>query len=239
MTVLLLAAGVLPALHQDESYHHFADARAWLAVPNAPDVLSNLGFLVGGLYGLLKIGRRELYFFNEAMRESAAVTFLGYVLTALGSTWYHLAPADSGLVADRLGMVVAFAGVLGMGASQRVSERGGRSLLVMALGLGLASVFIWNRFGTLTPYAVMQFGGIALIGVLLLLPSRGPGPFWLALIASYGLAKAFEGADHAVFAATSNLVSGHTLKHLVAALPVLAVTTALAETRFREKPNAS
>jgi hypothetical protein len=90
-----------------------------------------------------------------------------------------------------------------------------------------------------TPYAVIQFGGIALIGVLLLLPSRGTGPFWLALIASYALAKAFERADHAVFAATDHLVSGHALKHLVAALPVLAVTTALNGTRFTGEPNAS
>jgi hypothetical protein len=227
LAALLIAAGVLPAIPQDESYHHFADARAWLSVPYTLDVLSNLGFLAAGVYGLLKMKRGRLSFFGEALQASAFVMFLGYVLTAVGSTWYHLAPSDSGLVADRLGMVVAFAGVLGMAASQRVSERGGRGLLVVALGLGLASVFIWNRFGTLTPYAVVQFGGIALIGVLLLLPSRGPGPNWTVLIAAYAFAKAFEGADQAVFAATGHLVSGHTLKHLVAALPVLAVTMAL------------
>jgi mono/diheme cytochrome c family protein len=39
------------------------------------------------------------------------------------------------------------------------------------------------------------------------------------------LAKLFEGADHAVFEATGQWVSGHSLKHLLAAgaaLPVLA-----------------
>lgn len=227
LAILVITAGVLPAIPQDQSYHHFADARSWLAVPNTLDVLSNLAFLAAGLYGLRRMRRRDLCFFSDALRASALVMFLGYVLTAIGSTWYHLAPSDSGLVADRLGMVVAFAGVLGMAASQRVSERGGLGLLVVALGLGLTTVLIWYGLGSVTPYAVMQFGGIALIGVLLLLPSRGRGPYWMALIAAYGLAKAFEGADQVVYATTGHLVSGHTLKHLVAALPLFAVTMGL------------
>jgi len=57
------------------------------------------------------------------MRTSGLVFFVGFVLTAIGSAWYHLDPDDRGLAWDRMGMVVAFAGVLGLVAAHRVSVR--------------------------------------------------------------------------------------------------------------------
>ena len=222
-----LCALMLPAMTQDPAYHRFADARTLLGVPNALDVLSNLGFLVAGLYGLHQVASGRLRSFSAAMKAGVVVTFLGFVATAIGSAAYHLAPADAVLVADRLGMVVAFAGVLGMAAAQRVSARAGFALLGTAFALGLCSVTVWSAFGTLTPYAVMQFGGIALLLGMLTAPALGPGPNWLWLVAAYVAAKVFEGADAFVWDLTGHVVSGHTLKHLVAALPVLAVTMAL------------
>ena len=40
-----------PRIPQDPKYHLFADHRTILWVPNALDVLSNLGFAVAGFYG--------------------------------------------------------------------------------------------------------------------------------------------------------------------------------------------
>lgn len=222
-----LCALMLPPLAQDPAYHRFADARTLLGVPNALDVMSNLGFLVAGLYGLHEVWSERLHLFSAALKAGVVVTFLGFVATAIGSAAYHLAPADAGLVADRLGMVVAFAGVLGMAAAQRVSSRAGLALLGTALVLGPCAVIAWSMLGTLTPYAVMQFGGIALLLGLLTAPAIGPGPNWRWLVAAYLAAKVFEGADAFVWDLTGHVVSGHTLKHLVAALPVLAVTMAL------------
>ncbi len=45
-------------------------------------------------------------------------------------------------------------------------------------------------------------------------------PLWIVLI-GYALAKAFEIHDEAIFWMTDELVSGHTLKHLCAALGAL------------------
>jgi hypothetical protein len=56
---------------------------------------------------------------------------------------------------------------------------------------------------------------------------RGLGSSWAALLASYVLAKICESEDALFYALTGHLVSGHTLKHLFAAVPVLAVTSAL------------
>ena len=47
-----LAAWLLPSFAQPQSYHDYADQRAWLGLSHAADVLSNLPFLVVGALGL-------------------------------------------------------------------------------------------------------------------------------------------------------------------------------------------
>jgi hypothetical protein len=52
-----------------------------------------------------------------------------------------------------------------------------------------------------------------------------------AVIAFYALAKVFEGADHQVFEATAQAVSGHSLKHVLAAGAAWPVWSALVTLR--------
>jgi hypothetical protein len=53
VTLLVTAAAMFaPRIAQPLSYHHFADQRSWLGIPNFGDVASNLGFAVVGLWGL-------------------------------------------------------------------------------------------------------------------------------------------------------------------------------------------
>ena len=84
----------------------------------------------------------------------------------------------------------------------------------------------------LLPWALLQGGGMLLIALLTVCPATrkpiagGWGIPLGAVIALYALAKVFELADHAVFDLTQNVVSGHSLKHIVAALaawPVIQV----------------
>jgi len=162
------------------------------------------------------------------MRTSGLVFFLGFVLTAFGSAFYHLDPNDRGLAWDRLGMVVAFAGVLGLLAAHRVSVRAANLLWPTALIAGVLSVAWFAATGSITPYAVLQFGGMVMIAGALWLPAHGKGPNWAALIGAYALAKVLEAEDVQVFHLTHGALSGHTLKHLFAALAVLAVLVPLA-----------
>jgi hypothetical protein len=129
---------------------------------------------------------------------------------------------------DRLGMVSAFAGLLGLAAAERVSTRAGLWTAAAMLALGPVSVFVWASTGNLLPWAVLQGGGMLLI-VLLALRQPIAGAWGLpltAVIAWYALAKALELGDHVVFDLTQGLVSGHTLKHLAAAMaawPVISL----------------
>jgi len=223
--VLLLLAAVpfLPFLPQDQGYHHFADGRALFGVANALDTLSNVPFVLAGLAGICMLMSGRLHLPGPAGTAAAWVFFAGLIATGLASAWYHHAPSDAGLASDRYGMVIAFAGALGMAAAQKVGQRAAWLTTALALACGPTAVLWWRHSGNVAPYVVMQFGGMLVLVVTLLWRSTAPGPNWGALVVAYALAKVFEAADFQVFELTAHLVSGHTLKHLLAACAALAV----------------
>lgn len=226
---LALLAVFAPPLAQPAHYHHFADQRSWLGIPCALDVLSNLPFALFGLLGLRALGRVPDLALARPQRQLAALFFAGLLLTALGSAWYHWQPDDAGLAVDRLGMTVAFAGLLGLGVASRLRERAGLVLAPAVLLLGAAGVAVWAVAGNLLPWALLQGGGMALLLALAVLPSL-PGALrvrWGAVIALYALAKGLELADQAVFEFSAQRVAGHSLKHVVAAAAAWPVVSAL------------
>ena len=242
MELLLLAAvlGLLtfavlgPPVAQPAHQHAFADQRVWRGVPFAMDVLSNLPFAVWGLAGLGCLAglmvRVKLHAQHLLTDILAGLFFGGLVLTAVGSSVYHWQPNDVGLSVDRLGMVVAFAGLLGLAVSGRVSPRAGAVLALAVLLLGPLSIWLWLKSGNVLPWLALQFGGMALI-LWMAFAKPLPGALnvrWGAVVLLYAFAKLFELADHPVYELTAHHVSGHSLKHVVAsfaASPVLAALT--------------
>jgi hypothetical protein len=114
-----------------------------------------------------------------------------------------------------------------------------RRLLVPLVVLAVGSVLYWSwtegrGAGDLRPYAFVQFGSLVVLVLLLALyPGRVPGAryFWAGL-GLYGLAKAFEAADAPIFA-SREIVSGHTLKHLTAAVGLGCIAWMLRARRRR------
>ncbi|MGQ3000031.1 hypothetical protein [Variovorax sp.] len=222
----------------------FADTRAWHGLPNAMDVLSNLPFLLMGCWGLYWLNRIDRAH-HEALSgfplappasdppdntlDCAWLFFAGLIATAAGSAFYHLAPDAPRLAADRAGMAVAFAGLIGMAVCERVSQRAGWPAAWFVLTTGLLSAEIAQETGNVLPWALVQFGGMALVLTLALSrPISGAVGLRLGwVIAAYVLAKVFELADQPIYEATQGVISGHTLKHLCAALAALPVLTAL------------
>lgn len=237
---LVALAALAPATHLPAHYHHFADQRALGGLPFAMDVLTNLPFALAGAWGLAWL--RRATGLAQPQRALAALFFAGLALTALCSGIYHLHPENAGLALDRAGMAVAFAGVVGLAAADRVSGRAGLALAALLLALGpLAAVWDW-RTGNMTPWAVLQAGGALLLALLALRRPHSPfSPFspdakaptgalgfsTLGVLGIYALAKALEMGDHAVFHALHGVISGHSLKHVAAAAAAWPVLAAL------------
>lgn len=232
----MLVFGIVgPSMAQPSQYHDFADQRIWQRIPFATDVLTNLAFAFWGVAGLLGlIGLR----INTSTKGLASLFFAGLVITAGASSWYHLQPADTGLAVDRLGMVFAFAGLLGLAAADRVSLRSGVVLSVAMLVLGALSVWVSVASGNVLAWLVLQFGGMLLILWLARL-SPLPGALavhWVSVMAIYAFAKVLELNDHAVFDFTAQWVSGHSLKHIVASCAAWPVISAIRQHKAAAKP---
>ncbi len=213
-------------VHVHAHGHPFIDARTLWGIPNALDVLSNLAFVPLGVWGLSLLRRAPNV--QPASHQAAAVFFVGLLLTCFASSFYHWAPSALGLALDRAGMAVAFAGVLGLAAAERVSLRSAPWVWGSVLTAGMLAVMLNYTMGAIAPWAVVQFGGIAVVLWAATQPAlkTALGVRWGVLIAIYAVAKLLELGDEAVFHATGNWVSGHSLKHVaasLAALPVIAV----------------
>ena len=229
VAALMALAALLPAAALPTGYHDFADQRAWLGLPHAIDVLSNLPFAAMGVWGLAWLRRVPPARIGAAQRGLAGLFFVGLMATTLCSAVYHLAPDHAGLCIDRLGMSAAFAGLLGLAAADRIGTRAGVALAALVAVAAPATALVAWLGGNMTPWAVLQGGGLVLLAALAL---RRPQPRALGfsiigVIAFYAVAKALELADAPVFALTQQLISGHSAKHLVAALAGWPVVRAL------------
>lgn len=230
--LLLLLALWLPAVEQSAHYHDFADQRPWGALPYAGDVLSNLAFALFALWGGWQWWQQRpaLCLTEQAMLLGVV---LGLGLTSLGSSYYHLAPEDGRLWWDRLGMLFIFAPLLGLAVAERLDAASAWVTAPVVLLAGFISLQYWASSGNALPWALLQGGGMLLLLVLAFAPvqTQQVGIRWGLVIACYTLAKLLELGDGAVFAATGQWVSGHSLKHMVAALalwPVFAPRAAQA-----------
>lgn len=228
--VLLSAAGVDVNVHGHAHLHAhghpFVDARTLWGMPNAMDVLSNLPLAIAGVCGWWGLRRGLL---DADTRRPLQVFFIGLLLTAAGSTWYHWAPDPLGLALDRLGMAITFAGAIALAVAERVGPRPAVTTLGLVLVMASISAWLPLTHGNVLPWVVVQFGGMALIVAMALRAPR-PGALGVrlgALIAIYALAKLFEMGDEAVFHATGGTVSGHSLKHVTAAFAVWPVWSAV------------
>ncbi len=227
----LVVALILPPLPQDPAYHDFADQRPFFGIPNFFDVFSNLPFFLVGVLGLVFLWRQRTAagataFIEKSEQVPYALFFLGILLTCLGSAYYHLAPDNQRLAWDRLPLSLVFIAFFSAVIAERISVKAGLILLLPLAILGVNSVIYWNLselrgMGDLRLYLAVQFGPMLVIPLIMLLfPARYTRSQDLgAVVGFYAGAKAFEVLDAQIFA-LGHILSGHTLKHLGAALAV-------------------
>ncbi len=239
--LVLLAIGAWgPSVDQPAHYHAFADQRRLLGIPNLMDVLSNLAFAGFGAAGLWCGWKLRPVGLARVQHNLTRLFFCGLIATAMLSGWYHLQPDNYGLAMDRYGMTIAFAGLLGLAASTRISDRSGQLLALAVLIAGAWSIRIWSETANVLPWATLQFGGMALILCMGCLPTRRGALTisWITVLLIYALAKWLEHGDAMVYHFTNQWISGHTLKHILASCAAVPVLTALADRVSRHPESA-
>lgn len=212
------------AISQDETYHHFADTRTLWGIKNFWNVVSNVPFLGLGIYALYKLLKLKDLRIDEEIKIAYILLFTGITLLSLGSAYYHLDPNTHTLLWDRLPMTIAFMALFSIVISEFISIKEAKRLLYPLLFLGIFSVLYWaytekQGYGDLRLYFFVQFFPMLTIPLILLFfkssytLSRG----YVYLLLSYVLAKIFEYFDTQIYEYLV-FISGHSLKHIVAAL---------------------
>ena len=213
---------LLPPIAQDPAYHGFADHRGLLGIHNFLNVATNLAFLAVGIAGIVLCARRPGVI---GARWAWLACFTGVALVCFGSGYYHMNPNNDTLVWDRLPMSIGFMALSVAVLAENVNPRLEKHLLTPAMILGIAGVIYWHYTDDLRPYVLVQFLPMLLIPAILLLfksPYTHRGLLLIAL-AIYVASKLAEYFDAVVFAVTGNAISGHSLKHLLAALSLLVI----------------
>lgn len=223
IVVMILLVSVMwmhGPIAQPAHYHEFADARVVWNIANAMDVLSNVGFLLVGVWALFAL-------LPSLFRRSVNAVTVAYFLfavsifaTAFASAYYHLAPDNARLFWDRLPIALACASLLAAVRLDTVQSRW-RAGCELALWMTAAwwSVWWWQSTADLRPYLALQVMAIVLIPLWQYLnnaPASQRSAFAWAIVL-YVLAKVCELADATIL---SHLVwvSGHSLKHVLSAM---------------------
>lgn len=212
----------LSPIHQPQSYHAFADTRMIFGIPNFFNVLSNIFFLIVGLLGI----RFCIHYDFSNTKKAWLIFFVGVALVGVGSSYYHWNPNNATLVWDRLPMTIGFMGLLIGLLSEYVDNRiSNNFLLLFTLLFGAATVLYWYLTDDLRFYLWVQFMPLIVILLLISLFKSHYDREWIILLVLvfYILAKITELYDAEIFTVTNNFVSGHTIKHYMAAFSCYCV----------------
>lgn len=222
---LIVIVYLLEPIPQRKGYHHFADQRSWLGIPNAWNVLSNIAIVIPGIFGfflLLLPGKMQFSDYRE--RWPWIGVSVGLILTAIGSTYYHLAPDDSRLIWDRLPMTLVFMSLVAALICERINIYLGLWLWPVLISMGFYSVLLWytsEQAGNSDLRFYIGVQAFAILATIVMLFSSSPyDRNWDlgVVIIFYGLALLFDLFDHQVYRMLGGVVSGHTLKHVAVGL---------------------
>lgn len=209
--IFLILHGPIP---QSSSYHSFADHNTFYGINNFYNVVSNFPFFIVGAIGVFFILK------NDFLYKSARLCFfIGIFLTGIGSAYYHYDPSASTLVWDRLPMTITFMSFFSFILFRSFSFRNHDNILIVLLLTGIASVIYWyvgelEGNGDLRLYALVQFYPV--VAIIIILLWNGNDRQMFGVIFWYVAAKVFEATDQELFSLTE-VISGHTIKHLMAA----------------------
>jgi len=242
-----IAAGlffVVPPIAQFGWYHDFADQRSFLRIANFWNVISNLPFLFAGGWGiwyLASIGAKD-GLKDSSERWMYLFFFFTVALTGIGSAYYHLEPNNDRLVWDRLPLAMMFMALFAIIVRERLSRHAANLLFLPLVVLGAATVFYWHLTetwgrGDLRPYLLTQIYPVLAIPVILWL---SPATYsktekLYAAMAWYGGAKLYEFLDKPVYS-FGQILSGHTLKHIGAAVSCYLILSWIRQRRPIENP---
>ena len=209
--VAIVAVALAGTIVRGPEFHHYADARSWLGIPHAGDVISNVAFVI--------VAARARAWLRDGYAIAVGV---GVAAIGLGSALYHVAPGDAALAFDWGPIAITLAILSAAVIRDRVGPRAGRRVLGVGTTFAVGSVAWWlasggTAGGNMAPYVAVQLAGIVVPALVAVLVRGTIAARWLVLgVVVFALARGVAAYDAALLDLLG--VSGHSLKHVLAAL---------------------
>lgn len=216
------ACFIVGPIEQDPNYHQFADQRSFFSIQNFANVATNIPFIIIGLSGFLYILFKKTQTTDLQPIMLLLGFFIGVFFTGIGSSYYHLNPSNETLFWDRLPMTISFMSFFSIIINKFISQKLGIWLFIPLLICGILSLLYWQiteceGVGDLRFYVLVQFLPIVLItAILILYKNKNGNVLYCLVVSTYLVAKLFEINDLLIFS-ISHTISGHSIKHLIAA----------------------
>ena len=231
---------MVPPIAQDLDYHQFSDQDTLLSIPHFWNVISNLPFIFVGFVGLSLLSKGTPAGSLAELRTAYITFFIGLIITGFGSSYYHWNPNNASLVWDRLPMTISFMAFFTVVLGENISISFAKRLFYPLLASGVFTVIYWimtesSGAGDLRPYVLVQFLPVIMIPLILwLYPSPFGGQRYIIFVlAAYIVAKLMEHFDHEIHDLLGGVMSGHPIKHVVAAVGTYFFYLALKKRRLR------
>ena len=191
-----------------KSYHNFVDKRTIFGIPNGMDILSNLFIALPAFYLITKQKKISFLSFN-------------ILLLALTSAIYHVNPTDNTIFMDMIFVVSLNTVVL----SYFVNKQIGYFIYL----LGILSVFYSKKNNDIRLYELLKI--VIPIYVIIIIykdhnHSNISNHILLIIILSI-LIRYSEFHDKEIYQLTNKLISGHTLKHIIAGINIYIIIKVL------------
>lgn len=202
---------------QDLSYHQFADQINHFAINHFHNVISNLCFIIIGLYGL------KITLDNKEISLSWYLFIISIILVGPGSAYYHFNPNNETLFWDRLPMTLGFISLSSYVLIEIFKIKKEFLFISITFLIGMICLMYWVKFDDLRFYLWVQLTPIVLLLYIALFyqTERLKKKYLFCAVVLYVLAKMTEKYDATIFEKLH--YSGHSLKHLLAGLGVYSL----------------
>lgn len=172
-----------------EKYNMFADSRCMCCIPNFMDVMSNVIFMIVGIYLL----------------QTHFVLGINTILVFFGSSYFHWNPTKDTLVFDRIPMMLLLSELISIKMELDIH------MTTTIYVTSVFSVLYWWITDDLIPYSMFQVAPIIYFLIV--------GQYQMrSCVIMYMMAKIFEDNDKKIYDMTNKYISGHTLKHIAAGM---------------------
>ncbi len=218
----LVALLLIDPISQDLNYHNFADKRKILGISNFFDVVSNLPFLFVAISGLFFVYKNKTQTPSINISLAWIIFLLSILFVAIGSSYYHLNPTNETLTWDRLPMAIGFMAIFALVLADYIHPKIESWLLIPMCILGIFSVYYWHQTDDLRLYAWVQFCTLSILALVLFLyrPNTFRTKYLVYAFIFYALSKITEYFDPQIFHYSQHIISGHSIKHILAAVGV-------------------